>query len=410
MKVTLINHSDSLGGASVVTFRLMQALRRLGVDAQMLVTSKTTGDAAVMQAAPRWRSRLPFLAEHLEIFARNGMSRDDLFKVSIATVGLPLSRHPLVRGADAVILNWVNQGMLSLNEIARIADTKPTIWTMHDMWNMTGVCHHTGTCDRYMTHCADCPLLHSSAGEHDLSARTFDRKMRLYHDSRIHFVAVSSWLAERASSSALMRDADMSVIPNPFFIDEASEAPSMTRAEAGLPAEGRLVVMCAARLDDPVKGLPVAVEAFNRLARPDIVPVFVGALRDQHALDGLRCRYVHTGPISDRQRMRAIYHHASGVLSTSSYESFGATLVEGQAAGCVPVAFVHDGRSDIVTDGETGYTAVYPDANGIARAIARAIDDPIEPARLVGHARRFSWQQVGRQYIGLLESLISRRS
>lgn len=75
MKVTLINHSDSLGGASVVTYRLMHALRRLGVDARMLVMSKTTSDENVTQAAPRWRSRIPFLAEHLDIFAQNGCSR-----------------------------------------------------------------------------------------------------------------------------------------------------------------------------------------------------------------------------------------------------------------------------------------------------------------------------------------------
>ncbi|MDO4319079.1 MAG: glycosyltransferase [Bacteroidales bacterium] len=406
MKVTLVNHSDSLGGASVVTYRLMHALRRLGVDARMLVTSKTTDDRAVTQAASRLRSRLPFLAEHLEIFIGNGRSRADLFKASIATAGLPLSRHPLVRDADAVILNWVNQGMLSLGEIGRIASAKPTVWTMHDMWNMTGICHHAALCGRYLDRCCDCPLLHSSAGPHDLAARTFDRKMELYHRRRIRFVAVSSWLADRARGSALMRDADIEMIPNPFFVDEAAAPVAMTRADAGLPAEGRLVVMCAARLDDPVKGLPIAVEAFNRLGRTDIIPVFVGALRDPRALDGLQCRFIRTGPIDDPERLRAIYHHASAVLSTSSYESFGATLVEGQAAGCVPVAFAHDGRADIVIDGKTGYTADYPDAAGISRAIARAVDDPIPPEQLAGHAGLFSWQHVGRRYIDLIQSML----
>ena len=49
MKVTLLNHSDTLGGASVVTFRLMQALRDEGVDAQMLVLSKTSDSESVTQ-------------------------------------------------------------------------------------------------------------------------------------------------------------------------------------------------------------------------------------------------------------------------------------------------------------------------------------------------------------------------
>lgn len=41
-KVVLINHSDTRGGASVVTYRLMQALSRAGVDARMIVMHKGT--------------------------------------------------------------------------------------------------------------------------------------------------------------------------------------------------------------------------------------------------------------------------------------------------------------------------------------------------------------------------------
>ena len=39
MNVVLLNHSDTLGGASVVTFRLMQALHQAGINANMLVLS-----------------------------------------------------------------------------------------------------------------------------------------------------------------------------------------------------------------------------------------------------------------------------------------------------------------------------------------------------------------------------------
>ena len=121
MKIVIINHSDTLGGASVVSRRLMHALRSLGHDAWMLVTHRASDDPHVVTAAPKWRSRLSFIAEHARIFLNNGHNREDLFKASIATDGLQLATHPLVRNADAVILNWVNQGMLSLYEIGRIA-------------------------------------------------------------------------------------------------------------------------------------------------------------------------------------------------------------------------------------------------------------------------------------------------
>ncbi len=54
MKVVLVNHSDSLGGASVVTYRLMEALIAQGVDARMLVVKKSTGSPYVAEAAGRF--------------------------------------------------------------------------------------------------------------------------------------------------------------------------------------------------------------------------------------------------------------------------------------------------------------------------------------------------------------------
>ena len=132
MKIVIVNHSDRLGGASVVSHRLMRALRGLGHDARMLVAHKSTADHNVTEYKPQWRIKKSFLSEHIRIFASNGFSKSDLFKASIATDTIPLASHPLIKDADAVIINWVNQGMLSLAEIEKIASSKTVIWTMHD--------------------------------------------------------------------------------------------------------------------------------------------------------------------------------------------------------------------------------------------------------------------------------------
>ena len=413
MKVTLVNHSDTLGGASVVTYRLMEALCRAGVDARMLVVRRATDDSRVALAGNALTRKAAFIAEHLRIVAGNGFSRKNLFKISIATAGLPLHRHTLIKDADVVALNWVNQGMLSLGGVRRIAASgKPVVWTMHDMWNMTGVCHHAGDCEGFLGSCGNCPLIKDGKDPRDMSQTTFRRKVRLYDRAHIHFVAVSRWLASRAKDSALLRDEDVSVIPNAFPVGEFPLSPSLSRAELGLPEGKQLIVMGAARLDDPIKGLPVAVDALNILADKgsDAVAVFYGAMRDPAALDGLRLPHISLGTVSDRRRLASLYAHADAVISTSQYETLPGTLIEGMAAGCVPVTFGRGGQADIVDHLDTGYIARYGDAadfaSGIVFALGRAAEDRARRSAIV--AERFSDDAVASEYIDLFNRLLQK--
>ena len=104
MKIALVTHSDSRGGAAVVTLRLAHALCGCGVDAVVLSANAETGDPLVKPLAPPSAARMAFLAEHIDIFRHRGVGRDNLFKISTATAGLPLWRHPDITDADAVVL------------------------------------------------------------------------------------------------------------------------------------------------------------------------------------------------------------------------------------------------------------------------------------------------------------------
>lgn len=198
MRVVIISRSDQTGGAAVVSHRLMLALRAEGVDARMLVCEKVTDSPFVELAASPRRIRSAFLSERLKVFIANGFDRSTLFKIDTCSDGVPLWKHRLVQEADVICLGWVNQGMLSFEGICSLIDTgKPLVWTMHDMWNMTGICHHAGDCGRFGGRCGECPLLGEKASPTDLSAAVWQKKHDLYNLGAIRFVAVSNWLNRR---------------------------------------------------------------------------------------------------------------------------------------------------------------------------------------------------------------------
>ena len=415
MNVVIINKSDSKGGAAVVSLRLMNALRELGVEASMLVCEKQTASPHVHLAAPKWRIMVPFLAERLRIFLSRGVNLKNLFKFDTASDGLPLHHHPLVKGADVICLNWVNQGMLSLKGLRKLqALGKPIVWTMHDMWCFTGACHHAGACRRFKEECGCCPLLSNGGSPSDLTARTFKRKRESYE--RIHFVAVSNWLAGLARESALLGKMPLTVIPNAFPV-EWHERPTRNNRNN----EEFRIVFGAARLDDPVKGHPILVEATRILAEqyPDVASrlhlITFGNIKTAGALDSIALRHTHLGTVRGEAAVREIYLGADAVVSTSLYETLPGTLVEGQAYGCIPITFGRGGQADIVEHLSTGYIADYSDhlhlaAANIVQGILWAIEqDASEMRRHMFESVKshFESAAIAQSYLELFESLMS---
>lgn len=417
MKVTFISHSDLLGGASVVTYRLMQALQRMGVDARMIVYTRTaTDDPSITAVGSRFMRGVKFMAERAAIMAHRGITYANLFKVSTASVGYRVDRHPWVREADVICLAWINQGLLSLDAIRRLgALGKPIVWTMHDMWCMTGICHHALDCTRYRGECGECPYLGADIAD-DLSHRVWLRKQALYASVPVTFVAVSRWLARCAAQSRLLAGADVRVIHNAFPVDSFFTSAPHRVEHFNIDYSRALIVMGAARLDDTIKGLPLAIEALNYLFdnHPEVASraqiVLFGELRQPALLDNLRFSHAWIGRVNDPQLLRVLYATASVVLSSSLYETLPGTLIEGQAAGALPVTFGRGGQEDIVTHLTDGYIARYPDTTDLARGIMWALEQT--PDREEMHAsvrRRFAASAIAARYVDLFRELLAAK-
>lgn len=388
--------------------RLLHVLTEAGVDAKMIVANRASDDPSVGTAGSRSRLRRAFLSERLAIWLANGLSRRDLFKVSTASCGLDVAGHPWVKEADIVCLNWINQGLMSLSEVERIGKMgKRIVWTMHDMWCATGICHHAYGCRNYAGSCGRCQFIRfPHAG--DLSHRTWKKKRAVYDRTPIHFVAVSHWLADRCKESSLLSGKPVSVIPNALLMEQFD----WRRAKPASPGK-KVVAMGAARLDDPVKGFPLMIAAVNRIADTDtdtarsVELLLFGSIRDKSLLQQIRIPYRWIGPVSP-DRIPEVYRECDIVISSSHFETLPTTLAEGHAAGCLAVAFDHGGQSDIITHLEDGYLAAYPDSADLAAGILWAAEQTADRKAIRNKtAARFSGRAVAAAYTELFTRLLS---
>ncbi len=388
MKIAILTTSGRLGGAAIASARLAEALEARGETVK------------VFSLDDRRRERtFGFLAERAEIFASNGFNRDNLFKVSTASFGRRgIVEEVLAMVPDVIILGWVNQGLLSLGQIRRLGSNGiPLVWIMHDMWNLTGICHHSLGCSRYTGECGNCPLISKPLrGAGDLSHQVWKRKESLYRAVKPRFIAVSHWLADLSRRSKLLRDNPPVVIPNVFPMENFYIGPK----------EPGLIVMGAARLDDPIKGLHHAVSALNRLqGHPTAHVKFFGELRNPAALRALKIPYEHLGPLEEAQ-VAELMSKAQAVLSSSLYENLPTTLIEGQASGAMPVSFDRGGQVDIIDHYHSGFLAPFGDESSLARGLNWALEGTIAPETLRSEAeRKFSARAVAERMIILCKSV-----
>lgn len=413
-KVVLVNHSDTLGGAAIVTFRLMQALRSQGVDARMVVYTKTSQEESVDCIYTRFLRAMAFCLERLRILPAVGFDYSRLFKVSTGSFALNVHHHPWVKEADIVCLNWINQGLMGVRGIRKLHEAgKKIVWTLHDMWAMTGICHHAYDCDHYRKECGDCPFLAGGGSPRDLSHKCWEKKHRLLGDVPISYVTVSHWLEECARSSSLLRGHSIRTIHNPFPIEQFYYERDRSLYTLFTPDKPNIILFGAARLDDPIKGLDYAIDALNHIFDnyPEIASTtavyFFGQLKNPEALDRLRFSHRWLGMLNDFKIIRYLCASAKVMLSTSLYETLGGTLVEGQAGGAIPVTFGGDGRTDVVEHLKNGYIARYKDVEDVAQGIMWALKADIPRKELhdsVGE--RFGSQVIARKYIDLFSEII----
>ena len=119
MRVLIINTSERIGGAAIAASRLMESLKNNGIKAKMLVRDKQTDQISVVRLKSNWLQVWKFMWERIVIWSANRFRRYHLFDVDIANTGTDITSLPEFRQADVIHLHWINQGMLSLNDILR---------------------------------------------------------------------------------------------------------------------------------------------------------------------------------------------------------------------------------------------------------------------------------------------------
>lgn len=412
MRVLLINTSERIGGAAIAACRLMESLKNHGIKAKLLVRDKQTDRISVVSLGHSRRTVWKFVWERIVIWKANRFKKANLFAIDIANTGTDITSLPEFQQADIIHLHWINQGMLSLKNIEKIlASGKPLVWTMHDMWPCTGICHHARECTNYHQECHHCPFIYGGGSKRDLSYRTYKKKMKLYKNRRIHFVTCSHWLEEQAKKSALLSGQSVTCIANPINVNlfkprDKKEA----RAKCMLPQDMKLMLFGSVKITDKRKGIDYMVESCRLLAEKhpelkDELGVVVFGSQSQQLENLLPFKVYPLDFVSNEHRLVDIYNAVDIFVTPSLEENLPNTIMEAMACGIPCVGFNVGGIREMIDHLHNGYVAQYKSSEDFANGIYWTLNEP-DHASLAEQASRkavssYSENIIAKKYIDL---------
>ena len=328
---------------------------------------------------------------------------------SYPIIGSNISKIDVVIKADVIYLHWVLNGFLSLKNIEQLIKlNKPIIFFMHDMWTITGGCHHSFGCNKYMEHCHNCKFFIQDK-EKDLSYREFNRKKKLFsNNENVYFIAPSKWLFDCAKQSSLIKEKPVFYIPN--YLNDKIFKPfekKIAKKILNIDKDKIVIAFGAISIGSPYKGwkyLQKALELLEKDEKYENVHVLIfGSGYNKEVTEQIPFRTTFAGFLTSEYATTLIYNAADVFLAPSLADNLPYTILESEYCGTPVVAFDIGGISDLIEHKANGYLADYKDSLDLATGIKYCLDNDVKGYALP----EFKGDLIIEKHLGLIEQILN---
>ncbi len=405
MKVLQINQSDIAGGAAIAGYRLHQGLLTQGIESRLLVGSiKTTSDRVALVPSHKYR----FKNQLSRFTTRFGLNYLDLLG------SFEIQKHSFYQEADLLNFHNLHMGYFNYLAIPSLTKNKPAIFTLHDMWSLTGHCAYSYDCDRWKQGCGQCPYPNTYPSiRTDNTRLEWKLKNWVYSRADLTIVAPSHWLTEQAKQSMLNR---FEIHHIPYGIDTQAYFPINSepcRSTLGIPTRKKVLMFGAESLKDSRKGGDLLQKALINLPaslKSETILLTFGyggdAIAETVGIETLNLGYIS----SDRIKSIA-YSAADLFIFPTRADNLPLVLQESMACGTPMVSFKIGGVPDLVRSGVTGYLATPEDAEDFSHGIVQLLEDNQLREKMSQNCRaialeEYSLELQAQRYIELYKNIL----
>lgn len=374
MELLMINNTD-FQGTIYNGHDLQISLNEKGINASELVLYRRT-DCEKAQSFVT-EKELTWQHQYNEIERHSGLLN------FLEPFGGKIKYTEQFQRADIVHFQLLHNHVVTLQEFALICSLKPCVWTIHDLWAVTGHCIHPRECDGWKRDCMDCPYLEDPffSLTYPKANELWKAKESIYKQINPDIIVASDFTKRYIEQSPLMGHFT-NIHKIPFGIkvkEDIQKDAAELRREWNIPLNN---IVISFRLNDSkLKGVKYLVRALERMHAKNITVLAVDK-GDSSMLDSLRDKYqvVELGQ-QVGEGMQSFYQVSDIFVMPSLAETFGLMAVEAMAAKCVVVVFEGTVLPEITFAPNCGVSVPFKDDRALAEVLDHFAISPDERMR-----------------------------
>lgn len=395
MKILHISNSDS-DGAGIAAYRILEAQRESGLDVHLIVRDNNMNKSNV-SSFYHFKYVDYFLNQFLRLFGLN-----NIFSFN----GFFLVRSKLFKNADIIHIHNIHYTRLLFP--TQLPVSKKYIYTLHDMWAITGYCNYTyNECEKFITGCGNCPQLISNKDYgydkmlRDKTDYHWKLKNKAYSRLNIAFTAPSIWLSKLAISSNIINNKTVYHVPNCVKNDEVAVCKIDKKEDSIL----KLLFVGQKQNNNNRKGFDYIVKLSNML---DVNHELNIVGKNKKSIEDLfinkKCKIIIHGPL-DYDRMKEQYRYNDMLILPTLMDNFPNTILESFSSNTPVVAFDVGGVKDLVSL-ETGYLSKYKSTESLLTGVLYVKENLSFLSSNINKMKsKYSYKMILKEYNNIYKSL-----
>lgn len=420
MKVLHINTFD-YGGAANACIRLHQEMLKQGIDSNILFLEnkkRKVEKAFTYKYLLSFRERVKYASFNFvnnnKIFKRFTISKENYLQnrpEAVSIFNSPFStknieRQPIYKQADIVNLHWVAQFIDYPTFFKK--NTKPLVWTLHDMNPFTAGCHSSFHCSKYIKGCEKCPQLSSSL-KNNYAKRFFSIKNRAFENLNITVVSPSKWLMNESLKSRILgRQNHVNIFngvdDDVFKIISKKDA----KAHFDISSELPVILFVSDNIKDKLKGFHILIEALRKIKDLHFILAIVGHKQKIVGLPS-NIKIKKLGYLVSEKEMALAYNASDAYITPSLQDNLPNTLLESVLCGTPVIGFNIGGIPEIIENNLNGFLCFDTTSESLEKTLRKFLSKPLyfDRHKIKNHAlTKFSGNMQAKKYIELYCSLL----